>query len=315
MNKIGTAALVLVASTLVMISFQNCGKITLADAVSANSAKLAGASVSTPDSLIIDIKSPTSPLIPSEPIPAVTPDRVKNPAVGTTTPIPADPEAGNVTSSVVPAAAIDRCKVSLDDQNVDHDTDSDNFEENRHLKHAKHIRKHEGKDEDRDENENEIALSCEAAEPKELSKEKNTHCGNFIIQDILLSIRSATFFTGIADDNLDDDFKIIDSDKTISLNKTHLKLKANHDKTIKELFLGLNAEGNKVLNKDLRVVNLKPAFSKGAGFKVELENEATVKEGHEYSLRLTIEQEDQVVENPAQCLFKPVIKVAILEED
>lgn len=342
--KMSTGALGLVASLIVMVSFQNCGKIALADAVNADgSAKLAGSAAPTPDSLIIDIKSPTSPLLPSEagpvvhraapsaevnlenpnlvnPNPAGLPSVENNSVSAETDPNRMNPST--TTNHVVPAntsqtegvVAIQRCKSDRDDEDDDNDTDGHSHVKNQARKHSKkpHHAKHGKKHGDKDENE--VVTACDDEMEEHVSKKKVAHCGDIEIQDILLSIRSAST-EGLSEEKSEGHLEIVDADKTISLNKTILKLKAHKNKTLKELFLGLNPEGNKVLNKDLQVMNLKTAVSKGAGIKVKLDQETTIKEGHEYSLRLTIEQEEQIVDNPAKCSFKPVIKVAILDED
>ena len=210
--------------------------------------------------------------------------------------------------------AIQRCKSDRDDEDDDNDTDGHSHVKNQARKHSKkpHHAKH-GKRHG-DEDENEVVAGGDDEMEEHTSKKKMAHCGDIEIQDILLSIRSAST-EGLSEEKSEGHLEIVDADKTISLNKTILKLKAHKNKTLKELFLGLNPEGNKVLNKDLQVMNLKTAVSKGAGIKVKLDQETTIKEGHEYSLRLTIEQEEQIVDNPAKCSFKPVIKVAILDED
>lgn len=324
MSKIGSGLFGLVTSLLVMVSFQNCGKITLSDAVNSNgSAKLAAdGAAPTPDSMIIDIKAPSSPLMPSEAGPMVNnpaPKSNLNPAPALTageaqTTVknsnPANITTTNPGQTVTVTGGKKHCNVDLDDEDDDNDTDSNHHGKKHMSKHSekKHHKDHE-KIQDGSEK-NEAAENCDV----EISEKKVTHCGDFEIQDILLSINSA------GSEDLDDDkatshFEITDKDKTISLNKTNLKLKARHDGKLKELFLGLNSEGNKVLSGNLQVINMKTAVSKGAGLKVKLDREIEIKEGHEYSLRLTIDQDDQVVENPARCLFKPVIKLAVLSED
>ena len=133
-------------------------------------------------------------------------------------------------------------------------------------------------------------------------------CNPSAISDVLLSIVSIS--SNSAKPN-QADFEILDADKSVSLEKPTLKLRALLSGSVNQLFMLLSPEGNKILNKDSSVVDFKTPSGQQSGIKIQLAN-ADVVAGRTYVLSLSINPAEQIVTNKVKCLFKPVIKSATL---
>ncbi len=138
-------------------------------------------------------------------------------------------------------------------------------------------------------------------EPGSDDGSKGSSCKNLVISDVLLNVSSV------------DSFLIIDADKLISLNKPTLKIKALRSEVLKNLFVVLNADGNKVLSSQSEVLLLKTPSAQTAGLKIHLQEAVSVVAGQSYILELVINPEDQIVGNSQKCIFKPVVKIAHLK--
>ncbi len=139
-------------------------------------------------------------------------------------------------------------------------------------------------------------------------KQKAGSCADIEISDFLLSTSSLIAGTGKSSMS----FEITDEDKTISLNKLTLKVKALRDLNVSKMKLILNSDGNKVLNTLNEVFELATPSAQTAGLKVHLDSSVAVKAGQSYLLSLVIEIDEQIKSNPNKCKFHPVIKAGSL---
>lgn len=134
-------------------------------------------------------------------------------------------------------------------------------------------------------------------------------CGEFAISDILLSVAS---ISAHSDKPNDVSFEILDSDKSISLDKLSLKIKALKSEKLKEVFLLLSAHGNKILSSTNVAMDLKTPSAQQSGLKVKLEEIASVEADQSYLLELVIVPSEQIIGNKNKCIFRPVLRSAKL---
>lgn len=135
-------------------------------------------------------------------------------------------------------------------------------------------------------------------------------CDKLAVSDILLKIVSIS--TNLENPNLAS-FEIIDSDKSISLEKLTLKVKANRTENIKNITLILNAQGNKILTADNVVIDLQTPVNEQSVVRVNLAKEYSITEGQTYNLLLTINPNELIAATQQNnCLFKPLIQNADL---
>ncbi len=134
-------------------------------------------------------------------------------------------------------------------------------------------------------------------------------CDQLVISDILLNIASIG-----ANPTKPDQigFEIVDSDKSISMDKLNLKIRALKSENIREIILLLSADGNKLLNSENVAMDLKTPSAQQSGIKVKLADEFSVVAGKTYNLELTVNPNEQIVTNKSKCLFKPVVRDALL---
>ncbi len=134
------------------------------------------------------------------------------------------------------------------------------------------------------------------------------NCNQSEVSDILLKIISLS--TNTENDN-EASLEIIDADKSVSLEKPTLKVRAKNSATLSHLFLLLDVTGNKILNRDSSVVDFKAPSGQQSGIKIQLDSTAVLA-GQIYILTLDLNPSEQIVTNKSKCLFKPVIKSANL---
>ncbi|MEK6773834.1 MAG: DUF4382 domain-containing protein [Bdellovibrionota bacterium] len=145
-------------------------------------------------------------------------------------------------------------------------------------------------------------------EPSDDSKGKGA-CARISIADILLKIESIR--VGSGGSKLGDAIALDEIDASISMNKLHVTIKATKEVLrVKDLFMVLKADGNKVLDNNTMAYDLKTPSGQTAGLKVHLDSEVSLKAGEIYSLQFSINPSQQIVSNPVKCLFRPVIKSA-----
>lgn len=126
-------------------------------------------------------------------------------------------------------------------------------------------------------------------------------CKGLVISDFQLNSLS-----------INSELEIVDEDLTISLDKPTLKVKALKSGSLKNIFLVLNSEGNKILSSNEKVLNLKTPSAQTAGLKIHLSGRVSIEADKYYRLKLNINPQEQIVSNPEKCIFKPVIKDAEL---
>jgi hypothetical protein len=143
-----------------------------------------------------------------------------------------------------------------------------------------------------------------SAQNNDSSKHDANSCADLAISDILLKVKS-----------LGSDIKIVDLDKSISLDKLSLKIKALNSIKTKMLFLSLESEGNKVLSLENVVLELKTPSGQTAGLKVQLSSEYSLKSGQFYIIHFKIDPKEQLVNNAKKCIFKPVLRSASIYAD
>lgn len=141
------------------------------------------------------------------------------------------------------------------------------------------------------------------------SKGSIGQCGDVVISDILLKISSISSNCDKPDQK---SFEIIDSDKSISLDKLTLKVKALKSEKVREIMLILSSSGNKVLSADNIAMDLKAPSAQQSGLKVKLSEEFSVEAGQIYSLELSVNPSEQIVTNKNKCIFKPIVRDALL---
>ena len=149
------------------------------------------------------------------------------------------------------------------------------------------------------------ASSSNAAD---LSDPKKNKCLGLNISDILLNVESVN----LANEKDVPLLAIIDPDPTISMNKLTLKVQALKSVPIHEIFLKLNAEGNKILSEHNEAIDIRAPSGYTAGIKIKLSSDLNVVSGQAYILELTINPVDQLISNQRKCIFKPVIQQAQL---
>lgn len=141
--------------------------------------------------------------------------------------------------------------------------------------------------------------------------EKNS-CDGIDVADFMLKIESIHVGDGSKSADV---IALEEPDASISMNKQHISIRATKDVfKVKSLFIVLKNAGNKVLDLDNLSHDLKTPSGQTAGLKVHLDSEVNLKAGEIYSLEFSIKQEEQIIANPAMCLFKPVIKSARIVE-
>ncbi len=140
------------------------------------------------------------------------------------------------------------------------------------------------------------------------------NCDGLQISDMLLSVKSVN--SGSAcHEKKDQEFEVVDADKSISLNKLSLRVRATKNVSVRELFTGLNDDGNKVLTMQSVVFPLKTPSGQTSGLKVMLNKNVMLKAGHIYKLKVVIDTNNQLVGTKTKCILKPVIKSAQLEDE
>jgi len=135
-------------------------------------------------------------------------------------------------------------------------------------------------------------------------------CDKLAVSDILLKIVS---ISSNHENPNQLSFEIIDSDKSVSLEKLTLKIKAIKTEQIKNIVLILNAQGNKILTADNVVIDLKTPVNEQSIVRVNLIKEYTITEGRTYNLVLKVNPNELIAStNKNNCLFKPLIQAADL---
>ena len=81
-----------------------------------------------------------------------------------------------------------------------------------------------------------------------------------------------------------------------------------------EIMLILNSTGNKVLSTDNVAMELKTPSQQQSGLKIKLVEEFSVYSGQVYNLELSINPSEQIITNKNKCLFKPIVREALLSE-
>lgn len=306
------------ASLPILLFFQNCGQ-TGSIALNGQSSKQSAAAVST-DSLVIDPSSstpqlpasgtggtvisdgsgvsmpPVKPPVQLPPVLVEQPPTAQNGNCNSNTKSNLDDDSDDESDddhSGVEVATGGACKELVRKSKCDVDHNSINNEIGSHTKSKKEL------DEDCDDDDHDNQSEDKIA--------RDDSCKGLDISDILLNVKSVS-----ANNSKDTSLLIVDENKTISLNKLTLKVKALKSGRIKEVFIQLNADGNKVLSAQNNVMILKTPSAQTAGLKVKLASEISVVVGHTYSIELVIKPADQIVANPNKCIFKPVVKEAYL---
>jgi hypothetical protein len=134
-------------------------------------------------------------------------------------------------------------------------------------------------------------------------------CNDLSISDILLKIASISMSLS---NPTELGFEIVDSNKSISLDKLTLKIKALKTDKARELYLLLSSDGNKILSTENVAMDLITPSEQSLGIKVKLLNDVSVEEGHIYELELAINPSEQIVTNKSKCIFRPIIREAVL---
>lgn len=150
------------------------------------------------------------------------------------------------------------------------------------------------------------------SEDDNISSEKGSigSCDRIAVSDLLLKIVSIS--SKIENPN-EVSFEIVDPDKSISLEKLHLKIKAKKTERVRELTLILSTQGNKILTTDNTVVEVNTPINEQSVVRVSLKNEYTVSEDSVYDLVLTMNPNELIAATSKDnCLFKPLIETADL---
>lgn len=135
-------------------------------------------------------------------------------------------------------------------------------------------------------------------------------CAQLSVSDILLKIVSVS--SSFENPNVAS-FEITDPDKSVSLEKLTLKIKAKKTEQIKNVTLILNAQGNKILTAENVVIDVKTPVNEQSVIRVNLLKQYTVTEGHNYTLVLTMNPNELITSTQHNnCLFKPLIQTADL---
>lgn len=135
-------------------------------------------------------------------------------------------------------------------------------------------------------------------------------CAQLAVSDILLKIVS---ISSHHENPNEMSFEIVDADKSVSLEKLTLKIKAIKTEQIKNIVLILNTQGNKILTADNVVIDLKTPVNEQSIVRVSLIKEYTVTEGYTYNLVLKVNPNELIAStNKNNCLFKPLIQAADL---
>lgn len=134
-------------------------------------------------------------------------------------------------------------------------------------------------------------------------------CGGHSITDVLLNVDSVSANScGQGSDSV----MLVGSNNVMSLNNMSLQIKALKSTTINSLKLVLK-DGNKVLSSESEMFDLKTPSAQQSGLKIHLGQKMQLIEGEIYTLTLNISLEKQIVHNKKKCIFKPVVKSAVLE--
>lgn len=135
-------------------------------------------------------------------------------------------------------------------------------------------------------------------------------CDQIAASDILLKINSVSSNTetpSLAN------FEIVDSDKSISLEKLNLKIKAKKTEQIQSLILNLNTHGNKILTNDSVVVDVKTPVDEQSVVRVDLPSPFTVRKGYAYNLVLKMNPNKLIAaKKKNSCFFKPLVQASEL---
>lgn len=135
-------------------------------------------------------------------------------------------------------------------------------------------------------------------------------CEQIAVSDILLKISSVS--SNPENPSLAN-FEIVDSDRSISLEKLNLKIKAKRNEQIQSLILNLHSQGNKVLTNDSVVVDVKTPADEQSVVRVSLPTTFNVREGHVYNLVLNMNPNKLIAaKKKNNCLFKPLVQAAEL---
>lgn len=135
-------------------------------------------------------------------------------------------------------------------------------------------------------------------------------CDQLVISDVLLKFVS---ISSQKDNPNAVSLEIIDPDKSVSLEKLTLQVKATQTERVRDLTLILRAKGNKILTADNIVIDMQSPMNQQAAVKVSLVNEYTITAGQVYNLVLKINPHELIAStNKNNCLFKPLIQAADL---
>lgn len=135
-------------------------------------------------------------------------------------------------------------------------------------------------------------------------------CEQIVASDILLKVSS---ISSNSENPLLSNFEIIDKDKSISLEKLNLKIKAKTTEQIQTLVIHLQSQGNKILTNDSIVVDVKTSADEQPVVRASLKNAFQVKEGQTYNLVLDMNPNKLITPTKKNhCQFKPLVKAAEL---
>ncbi len=140
------------------------------------------------------------------------------------------------------------------------------------------------------------------------------NCGGIQISDLLLSVKSVNSGSGCQEKE-DQEFEIVDTYRSISLNKLTLRVRAKKSGSVRELFTGLIDDGNTVLTMQNVVFPLRTPSGQTSGLTAMLVKNAILKVGHIYKLKVEIDTNNQLVATKTKCILKPVIKSAQFEDE
>ncbi len=138
----------------------------------------------------------------------------------------------------------------------------------------------------------------------------NAACAGLEISDILLHVASISLNSANPKEVA---LEIIDKNKSISLDKLNLKIKAHKNENAHEIFLLLSPDGNKVLSAQNVAMDLKTPSAQNSGLKIKLAQDVQIEDGQMYNLELVINPSEQIVNNNNKCIFKPVVQEAHLK--
>lgn len=162
---------------------------------------------------------------------------------------------------------------------------------------------HDDKDEDNLDNDKNEQSENVAEDNNGLSK---NICNTINASDVLLNV------SRVSVPKLDEALELVDENKSISLLKQKITLKALKSGKVSEVRLILASNSNLLLDESESVFALKTPSGQSSGFKLKLDTTVDIKKDSVYVIYFDLDLQKQFVSAGNKCILKPVIHSASL---